>query len=106
MSLRAKKQIKFAAEAPKCDKFMLISLCDAIYPDQKLIARVLVVQMRGSDELKRGLRDRRFKRLPYPLLKFQVWMHDKVVILAVWRRAKILVPADFIVSNRKQSQKI
>ncbi len=62
--------------------------------------------MRGRDELKRGLRDRRFKRLCYPLLKFHVWMHEKIVLLAVWRRAKIIVPADFIVSDRKQSQKI
>ena len=103
-SLRAKKQAEFAAQAAKCDKFILISLRDAIYPDQKLIAWVLVVQMRGSDELKRGLRDRRFKRLCYPLLKFQVWMHDKVP--AVWWSAKILIPANFIVSDRKQSQKI
>ena len=62
--------------------------------------------MLGRDELKRCLRDRRFKRLRYPLLKFHVWMHEKIVLLAVWRRAKILVPADFIVSDRKQSQKI
>ena len=106
MSLRAKKQAKFAAEAAKCVKFILISLRDAIYPDQKLIAQVLVVQMRGRDELKRGLRDRRFERLCYPLLKFQVWMYDKIVIIAVWRRAKILIPADCIVSDREQSQKI
>lgn len=32
-----------------CLNLYLTSLRDAIYPDQKLIARVLVVQMRGSD---------------------------------------------------------
>ncbi|EEV18301.1 hypothetical protein CAMGR0001_1059 [Campylobacter gracilis RM3268] len=50
------------------------------------------------------MRDRRFKRVLELLLKFYVWMHDKVV--AVWRRTKILIPADLIVSDRKQSQKI
>lgn len=47
-----------------------------------------------------------FKHILYPLLKFYVWMHDKIANLAGWWHTKILIPANFIVSYCNQSQKI
>ena len=85
-------------------EFTLIFTLRAICPDQKLFA--------GSSSSRRtGVinRDAVFwVVVRYLLLAAEISRLDarKIILVAVWRHAKILVSADFIVFGREQSQKI